>query len=113
MSVPFFFLDEIAGKTGYLTLSEEASRHIVQVLRMKTGDMVELTDGLGNTASAEITDGNKKHCAVKIKTVSYQQPPTRKISIAISLIKNSSRFEWFLEKAAEIGVAEIIPLICE
>jgi 16S rRNA (uracil1498-N3)-methyltransferase len=113
MALPVFFLEDIADKTGSLTLPGEASRHIVQVLRMKTGEQVELTDGRGNTVSAEIAEENKKNCIVKITAVRQQERPKRKISIAISLIKNSSRFEWFLEKATEIGVSDIIPLICE
>jgi 16S rRNA (uracil1498-N3)-methyltransferase len=113
MALPVFFLEDIADKKGSLVLSGEPSRHIVQVLRMKTGDLVELTDGRGNTASAEITGENKKNCTVKIRDVRQKERPKRKISIAISLIKNSSRFEWFLEKVTEIGVTEIIPLICE
>ncbi len=61
---------------------------------------------------AEITDNNRKRCAVNIiQTVNHQRP-TNNVTIAISLVKNTSRFEWFLEKATEIGVTEIIPLIC-
>ncbi len=93
-------------------LDEETSRHIVQVLRMKVSEKINLTDGKGNLLTAEITDADKKHCTAEVKATSNQQPATRNISIAISLLKSSSRFEWFLEKATEIGVNEIIPLIC-
>src|SRR6185436_17223170 len=94
-------------------LDEEASRHIVQVLRMKKGEKLNLTDGKGNLLTCVIIEDHKKHCTVSVE--SKIQNPKSKISIVIgiSLLKNSNRFEWFLEKAAEIGVDEIIPLICE
>ena len=62
--------------------------------------------------SAEITDNNRKRCSVNIIQTINQQRPATNVSIAISLVKNASRFEWFLEKATELGVTEIIPLIC-
>ena len=94
-------------------LDEESSRHVVQVLRMKEGEKLNLTDGRGSLITAEITDAHKKHCAVKVIDSRFTSHVSRKIIIAISLLKNTSRFEWFLEKATEIGVNEIIPLICE
>ena len=112
MALPFFYSNEI--KTGVLhfVLNEETSKHVVQVLRMQNGEQLQLTDGAGNLFTAEITDNNRKNCAVKIlKTIGSQESVT-KVTIAISLIKNSNRFEWFLEKATEIGVSEIVPLLC-
>ena len=93
-------------------LDEDTSKHIVQVLRMKNGEQLQLTNGKGDVFTCEITDNNRKRCAVKILQTTNSKPQTANISIAISLIKNNSRFEWFLEKATEIGVSEIIPLIC-
>jgi 16S rRNA (uracil1498-N3)-methyltransferase len=80
---------------------------------MQKSELLNLTDGKGNLLTAEITGDHKKRCKVQIVETSNQPPATRKISIAISLLKNSARFEWFLEKATEIGINEIIPLICE
>lgn len=85
----------------------------MQVLRMKSGEQINLTDGKGNLLTAVIEDDHKKHCHVRITDQLFTAPASRKISVAVSLIKNNSRFEWFLEKATEIGVNEIIPLICE
>jgi 16S rRNA (uracil1498-N3)-methyltransferase len=96
-----------------IVLDEETSKHIVQVLRMKIGEKLNLTDGKGNLLNAEIEDDHKKHCAVKIIDRQFIPEVAKKISIGISLIKNTSRFEWFLEKATELGVYEIIPLICD
>ena len=94
-------------------LNEETSRHIAQVLRMNSGEHISLTDGTGNLYTAEITESNKKGCSVKIASSSFQAKSSSGITIAISLLKNAHRFEWFLEKATEIGVSEIIPLVCE
>jgi 16S rRNA (uracil1498-N3)-methyltransferase len=79
---------------------------------MQLGEQLQLTNGKGEVLKAEITSSNKKATEVKVLSTDNSQPST-KITIGISLVKNSSRFEWFLEKATEIGVAEIIPLICE
>ncbi|WEK37567.1 MAG: RsmE family RNA methyltransferase [Candidatus Pseudobacter hemicellulosilyticus] len=113
MSLPIFYLDTPAGKGAFLTLPEEASRHIVQVLRMKTGERIRLADGRGQLLVAAITDDHKKKCTVQVLEAASVTPPARRISIGISLLKNNSRLEWFLEKATEIGVTEIIPLLCE
>jgi 16S rRNA (uracil1498-N3)-methyltransferase len=80
---------------------------------MKPEEKLQLTNGKGQLAAGHIAECHKKHCTVTIETTSYQEPAIKKVSIAISLTKNTGRFEWFLEKATEIGVSEIIPLICE
>ena len=113
MPLPFFYKEDIIATATSIVLDEDTSKHIVQVLRMQNGEQLQLTDGKGTIFTCEITDNNRKKCNVAvIKTINYQ-PSTVNIGIAISLIKNSSRFEWFLEKATEIGITEIIPLICE
>src|SRR5689334_13520128 len=96
-----------------MELNEDTSRHIVQVLRMKQGEKLNLTDGKGYLITTQIEDDHKKHCRVKVIEKKFIAQDDRSVSIGISLIKNSSRFEWFLEKATEIGINEIIPLICE
>src|SRR5688572_17865547 len=118
MQLPFFYIASIDTASKSIMLDEETSRHIVQVLRMKKGEKLNLTDGKGNLLTAEVTLDHKKHCEVKVidsRHDSYRAPTpnSRLITIAISLLKNTSRFEWFLEKATEIGVSQIIPLICE
>lgn len=108
-----FYITEYDAAQKEITLDEETSRHVVQVLRMKEGEAIHLTDGKGNILTCLIANGHKKHCVVIIEKARYQPPAVKRVTIGISLIKNLSRFEWFLEKAAEIGVTEIIPLICE
>lgn len=113
MSLPIFFYAEPVTVNQLVQLPEETSKHIVQVLRMDTNEHLQLADGKGNWHLVMITEPHKKKCIVKVLSTTVAPVPARKISIAISLLKNASRFEWFIEKATEIGVGEIIPLICE
>jgi 16S rRNA (uracil1498-N3)-methyltransferase len=113
MALPFFYISNYDSSSKEIVLDEDTSRHIIQVLRMKKGELLNLTDGKGNIFTTSIIDDHKKHCIVNVQDTRYKEQETRKVSIAISLLKNANRFEWFLEKATEIGVNEIIPLICE
>jgi 16S rRNA (uracil1498-N3)-methyltransferase len=112
MQLPFFYEENLPDSNQFI-LSEDTARHIVQVLRMKEGEQVMITNGKGQTLTAEIVLADKKKTEVKIKNKEFVCQPQPKISIAISLIKNANRFEWFLEKATEIGVSSIIPLLCK
>lgn len=112
MSSPIFFHDQIANPGEIITLSEEGSRHIISVLRMKVGEAFRLSNGQGTLLSVEITAENKKRCEVRVLSQEKVEPPHQRLAIGISLVKNASRFEWFLEKATEIGVSEIYPLLC-
>lgn len=113
MSLPYFFTEQIAAPGWEITLDEETSKHIVQVLRMSEDEKLLLTDGCGTSATAQIIKAHKKHCTVNIISTEFKERELPLLTIAISLIKNTSRFEWFIEKAAELGTAEIIPMICE
>ncbi|HEY4285615.1 MAG TPA: 16S rRNA (uracil(1498)-N(3))-methyltransferase [Puia sp.] len=113
MAFPFFYLSSYDSTATELTLDEDNSRHIVQVLRMQPGEALQLTDGKGSLLTAVIVGDHKKKCRVRLQSTIIQPPLKRKVVVAISLLKNASRFEWFLEKATEIGVSSIIPLLCE
>lgn len=113
MTFPFFYIKSYDSKQEQIVLDEDNSRHIVQVLRMKQGEQLNLTDGKGSLLTCTIADDHKKHCTVTIDKTEFSEQAGKYITIAISLVKNTNRFEWFLEKATEIGVREIIPLICE
>jgi 16S rRNA (uracil1498-N3)-methyltransferase len=113
MELPFFYTETTGDEHSLITLDEQNSKHVVQVLRMSVDESLLLTDGKGNLYTCKIEDAHKKKCVVRIQGANYKKPGSRKISVAISLLKNSNRFEWFLEKATELGVTEIIPLICE
>jgi 16S rRNA (uracil1498-N3)-methyltransferase len=93
-------------------LSAEEARHCVQVLRKQAGDLLDLVDGNGFFYKGEIIETSKKECLVKIlerRAIENQRPY---LQMAIAPTKNIDRFEWFLEKATEIGVDEVIPLRC-
>ena len=113
MSLPFFYETQTPQLHSHFTLSEETSKHCTQVLRMKAGASLQLTNGKGILYKASIVSEDKKKTVVLIEESIMVPPPEKKISNAISLLKNASRFEWFLEKATEIGVTEIQPLICQ
>lgn len=96
-----------------LELNDEESKHCSKVLRLKSGNNVKLIDGLGNFAIAQLIDGTSKKCITKlIKLHKNIKKHNFYTHIAIAPTKNINRFEWFLEKATEIGVDEITPLLC-
>ena len=113
MSVPYFYEPSLISNTVQFTLSEETSKHCVQVLRMKEGDRIDLTNGIGQLFEATITLAHKKQAAVEIESQQSIQAPTQKIILGISLLKNAVRLEWLFEKAVEMGVHSIVPLLCE
>ena len=111
MALPFFYTENI--HTDNLVLDEDTSRHVSGVLRMKVGEELLLTDGKGTRATAVITDDHRKRCAVNIVQRETEEERKGGVTLAVSLVKNAARFEWFLEKATELGVAQIIPLLCQ
>ena len=95
------------------TLGEEESRHCIRVLRLGAGDRLHITDGRGSLYECEITAADARRCTVRVVSAlhEYEKMPYRLI-MAVAPTKNIDRFEWFIEKAVEIGVTEIIPLEC-
>lgn len=112
MALPYFFIETLS-QQDVIILPEETSRHCIQVLRMKAGEQLQLTDGKGNLFTVRISKPDKKNCVVAVEEKTFIPPNIKKVSIGISLLKNANRFEWFLEKATEMGIGEIIPLICK
>ncbi len=94
------------------SFDREESAHIVRVLRLKEGDRVHLTDGKGTLYEGEILVAQPKHCEVTLLSHTLIPSHPHTLHVAIAPTKNINRFEWFLEKATEIGIDEIIPLIC-
>lgn len=95
-------------------LPEEESGHCVQVLRRTTGDEIMVTDGVGNLYRCAITNPHRKHCEVKI--VSVETPALLHegfIRICVAPTKNIDRLEWCIEKCVEMGVDEIVPILCD
>lgn len=112
MGLPFFYIESYSTADENISLNEDTSKHVAQVLRMREGELLLLTDGKGSTIKAAITDANRKKCVVKVISRTLQQRTAAGKIIAISPLKNSTRFEWFLEKATEIGITRFIPLLC-
>jgi len=112
MPAPFFYIAQFDPSKKVISLDEDTSKHIARVLRMQEGEKINITDGKGNLVTCAVLETHKKHCKAEVKETAIRKPATPDITVAISLLKNTNRFEWFLEKATEIGVSEIIPLIC-
>ncbi len=97
----------------HFELEEQESKHAIRVLRLSRGDRVTLVDGRGGWYDAVITEDHPKHCRLKIDRVRQNYHPLAyRLHLAVAPTKNIDRFEWFLEKATEIGISEITPLIC-
>ena len=107
-----FYTPDISGNT--YTLDETESKHCIRVLRFEKGEEITLVDGRGGFFVAEIADPNPKRCLVRIVR-SEQDFGQRnfQVHIAIAPTKNIERTEWFLEKATEIGINRVIPLLCQ
>ena len=96
-----------------IILSAEESKHATKVLRKKEGDILNFTDGKGGLYKAEITVADSRKCRLKVvSTEQKKKQHNNHLHIAIAPTKNMDRFEWFLEKATEIGIDEITPIIC-
>ncbi len=107
-----FYTPDINANT--YTLNEEESRHCSKVMRLGVGDIVHLIDGRGGLYKAQISEANKKH--VQLFVIEHEQEYGKRnhhLHIAIAPTKNIDRLEWFLEKATEIGIDEITPIICD
>jgi len=109
-----FFDSHIKNTDKQFTFDKIESKHIVRVLRKKEGDVLFITNGKGWLFSSSISNANDKKCTVVIQNAQKIENPLHyNLHIAIAPTKNNQRFEWFLEKATEIGITEITPLICE
>lgn len=107
-----FYAPDLTG--DHYTLEEQESKHVIKVLRMRSGDTLMLTDGKGKLCTAELVNEDPRRCAVRI--VEVKEDLGKKnfhLHIGIAPTKNINRFEWFLEKATEIGIDEITPMICQ
>jgi len=95
------------------SFSPEESKHIVKVLRKKESDILHITNGKGYLFKAEILVADIKKCKVQIISEDKNIPKRYKLHLVVAPTKMNDRYEWFLEKATEIGVDEITPVICE
>lgn len=114
MKMQLFYNSDIALETEQITFDKIESRHIVRVLRKKENDILKITNGKGVLFDAKIIIANDKKCLAEIIHSELKQKPWGYyLHIAIAPTKNNDRLEWFLEKATEIGIDEITPIICQ
>ncbi|MGC6480342.1 MAG: RsmE family RNA methyltransferase [Flavobacteriaceae bacterium] len=108
-----FYHESLSAKDNNWKISREESRHLEKVLRKKIGDQVLFTNGKGLLHHAEIEQ--MASSGIQVRSIKHQQfsPPKQELHMAIAPTKNMDRLEWFLEKATEIGIQHITPLLCE
>ncbi len=109
-----FYNPNLSKDTQQIVFDKAESRHIIKVLRKQTNDVLLITNGKGLVAKTSIESASDKKCIVKVISIdSKQKSRDYYLHIAIAPTKNNDRLEWFLEKATEIGIDEITPIICE
>lgn len=108
-----FYNKNISSNDATFLFDKEESKHIIKVLRKKDGDVLYVTNGFGYLFTTEIILASDTKCTVKIIEFSKQDEPKFNLHIAIAPTKMNERLEWFFEKATEIGIQEITPIICE
>lgn len=108
-----FYNPTLDSSVSQFVFGPEESRHIIKVLRKKEGDLLKITNGRGYLFQAKILTADIKKCKAEIVSTIKTHPKMHSLHMAVAPTKNIDRFEWFLEKATEIGVDQITPIICE
>ncbi|MGC6430599.1 MAG: 16S rRNA (uracil(1498)-N(3))-methyltransferase [Jejuia sp.] len=108
-----FYNPEITDNTKQFTFPKDESKHVVKVLRKNIGDTLHITNGRGWLFEAEVTLPNVNKCLVTIISKKKQPKLDYQLHLAVAPTKMNDRYEWFLEKATEIGIDTITPIICD
>lgn len=108
-----FYNPNISENDSSFSFDKDESKHIAKVLRKKLGDVLHITNGKGWLFTAEITLAEQKHCNVSITSKAFQPKRNYNLHLAVAPTKMNDRYEWFLEKATEIGIETITPIICD
>jgi 16S rRNA (uracil1498-N3)-methyltransferase len=108
-----FYNPDINENTTQFSFEKEESKHIVKVLRKNIGDTLHITNGNGWLFTAEVAIPNINNCVVTVISKSKQPKQTYNLHLAVAPTKMNDRYEWFLEKATEIGIDTITPIICD
>lgn len=108
-----FYNPNINNTETSFVFDKEESKHIIKVLRKKESDILFVTNGLGYLFKTEIALASDSKCTVNILSFEKQEEPKFNLHLVVAPTKMNERYEWFLEKATEIGVQEITPIICE
>lgn len=109
--LPYFYHALLSEDQPVLTLDEPTSKHCIQVLRMREGESLLLTNGKGLKATATIVTADRKRCGVQLTEAAQLPARPYRLALAIAFTKNNSRNEWLLEKITELGVEHIYPLV--
>jgi 16S rRNA (uracil1498-N3)-methyltransferase len=107
-----FYNAKVDNSATQFSFPEEESRHIVRVLRKQVGDELQITNGKGYIFTAKIIDANEKRCKIEVVSKVKKHQKMHWLHMVVAPTKSNERYEWFLEKATEIGVNEITPIIC-
>jgi 16S rRNA (uracil1498-N3)-methyltransferase len=108
-----FYNPEINLTTKTFFFNKEESKHIIKVNRKQSGDMILVTNGLGILFTTEITLASDSKCTVKVIKTSNEPKLNYDLHLVVAPTKMNERWEWFLEKATEIGISEITPILCD
>ncbi|MFD2561908.1 16S rRNA (uracil(1498)-N(3))-methyltransferase [Aquimarina rubra] len=108
-----FYSKDITEATNEFEFSREESKHISKVLRKKEGDTLQITNGNGLLCNGTIIFSSPNKCIISLTHKELQTPKNYRLHLAVAPTKMNDRYEWFLEKATEIGVDEITPIICD
>mgnify|MGYP003601503092 CR=1 FL=1 len=108
-----FYNPDIDETTKSFSFDKEESKHIIKVLRKKDSDILHVTNGSGLLFETEITLASDNKCIVEVLSIKKSPEPKFRLHLAVAPTKMNDRFEWFLEKATEIGIQEITPIICD
>ncbi|QOG04614.1 16S rRNA (uracil(1498)-N(3))-methyltransferase [Flavobacterium sp. MDT1-60] len=108
-----FYNPDIDETTETFYFDKEESRHIIKVLRKKDSDILHVTNGSGLLFETEITLASDNKCIVEVLSIKKTPEPKFRLHLAVAPTKMNDRFEWFLEKATEIGIQEITPVFCD
>ncbi|UII76166.1 16S rRNA (uracil(1498)-N(3))-methyltransferase [Flagellimonas sp. HMM57] len=108
-----FFNPSLDNSFKQFFFTPEESKHIVKVLRKKEGDLLQITNGKGYLFEAKIITADPRNCKAQIVKDIKSVPKRYRLHLIVAPTKMNDRYEWFLEKATEIGVDEITPIICE
>lgn len=108
-----FYNPTISEKDTSFVFDKEESKHIIKVLRKKESDILFVTNGLGFIFKTKIALASDSKCMVSILSFEKEEPSKVQLHLAVAPTKMNERYEWFLEKATEIGIQEITPIICE
>lgn len=108
-----FYIPELKESSQNFSFEREESKHVVKVLRKKEGDIIYVTNGKGGLFEGKIAIASDRKCVVFIQKFTFYPKRNYSIHIAVAPTKMMDRLEWFVEKATELGIERITPILCE